>query len=156
QYSADGRVIYYLSDRAGGRDIWRMPAAGAGPDDAQAERITRDDRVEAAPHPSPDGRWLIYLSHPPRTPANVLDRDVLIRRLPLKGNRSTTGKPEEIARLVGGHGTFGARPFSPDGRKLVYAAYEPPPPTIRIVLYTPSDLEPPGGASHRLTQIADA
>jgi len=156
QYSADGRLIYFLSDRAGVRDVWRMPAEGSGPDGALAERITRDDRVEAAPHPSPDGRWLIYLSHPPRTGVNVLDRDVLIRRLPLKGVAGAPGEPEEVARLVGGHGTLGARPFSPDGRKLVYAAYEPPPPTIRIVLYTPSDLEPPAGVPHRLTQIADA
>ena len=58
QYSPDGRWIYFLSDRAGNRDIWRMPADGAGPSDALAERITHDDRDDAAPHPSPDGKWL--------------------------------------------------------------------------------------------------
>jgi hypothetical protein len=65
-------------------------------------------------------------------------------------------KPEQIARLVVGHGTLGARPFSPDGRELVNASYEFPSPTIRIVLYTPSDLRPPAGGAHRLTPNADA
>ena len=64
QYSPDGRWIYFLSDRAGTRDIWRIPASGAGPADAKAEQITGDDREDAAPHPSPDGKWLIYLSYP--------------------------------------------------------------------------------------------
>ncbi len=126
QYSPDGRWIYFHSDRSGSRDIWRIPAAGAGPGDARAERITGDDREDAAPHPSPDGKWLIFLSYPPRTGGHPLDRDVLIRRLPLAGDRVAPGKAEDVARLVGGHGTLGARPFSPDGRQLVYVSYEPP------------------------------
>ncbi len=153
QYSADGRWIYFLSDRTGNRSLWRMPAGGAGPNDAQAERITNDDRSNSAPHPSPDGKWLYYLSLPPRSGGNVLDRDASIRRLPLSGAR---GKPEEVVRLVGGHGTIGARPFAPDGKSFAYAEFEPPPPTVRIVLYTPSDLKPPPGVAQRLTQIADA
>ncbi len=155
-YSPDGRWIYFLSDRAGNRDIWRMPASGAGPGDAGAERITSDDRDDVAPHPSPDGKWLIYLSYPPRTGGNAVDRDVLIRRIALAGDRAAAGKPEEIVRAVGGHGTLGSRPFSPDGRRFVYASFEPPPPTVRIVLLTPSDLEPPAGVPRRLTRIADA
>ncbi len=80
----------------------------------------------------------------------------MIRRLPLPGDRVVPAKPEDVARVVGGHGTLGTRPFSPDGRSLVYSGFEPPTPTVRIVLFTPSDLEPPAGVSHRLTQIADA
>lgn len=156
QYSPDGRWIYFLSDRAGTRDVWRIPAAGAGPGDGKAEPITSDDREDAAPHPSPDGKWLIYLSYPPRSPFNALDRDVLIRRLPLGAGRTARAKPQEIARVVGGHGTLGARPFSPDGRRLVFASFEPPPPTIRIILFTASDRTPPADVPHRLTQIADA
>jgi hypothetical protein len=156
QYSSDGRWIYFLSDRSGTRDVWRIPAAGAGPGDSKAERITTDDREDAAPHPSPDGKWLIYLSYPPRTIFNAMDRDVLIRRLPLSGDRTAPAKPTDIARLVGGHGTLGARPFSPDGRRFAYASFEPPQPTIRIILFTASDRTPPASVPHRLTQIADA
>ena len=156
QYTADGRWIYFVSDRAGTRDIWRMPSAGAGPGDSKAEQITRDDREDAAPHPSPDGKWLIYVSYPARSPFNAVDRDVLIRRLPLPGARPARTRPDDIARIVGGHGTLGTRPFSPDGRRFVYASFEPPPPTIRIILFTASDRTPPADAAHRLTQIADA
>jgi hypothetical protein len=155
QYSPDGRWIYFLSDRAGTRDIWRIPAAGAGSNDARAEQITGDDRHDTSPHPSPDGQWLIYLSYPPRTTGNAVDRDVLLRRVPL-GGRPGRASPQDIARFVGGHGTLGARPFSRDGKRLVYGSFEPPPPTIRIVLHTAPDRTPPAGASHRLTQIADA
>jgi TolB protein len=157
-YSPDGRWIYFLSDRGGdgNRDLWRMPADGAGADDGKVERITSDDRDDAAPHPSPDGKWLVYLSYPPRAGGNAMDRDILIRRLPLTGGESTPGRPEDLARAVGGHGTLGTRPFAPDGRLFVYADFDPPPPTIRIVLFTPSDVGPPSGAAHRLTQIADA
>ncbi len=156
QFSPDGRWIYFVSDRAGSRDIWRIPAAGAGPADARAQPITGDDRDDAAPRPSPDGKSLIYLSYPPRTGPNAVDRDVLIRRLPLGDGRSARSRPQDIARIVGGHGTLGARPLSPDGRKLAYASFEPPPPTIRIILFTASDRTPPASAPHRLTQIAGA
>lgn len=157
-YSPDGRWVYFLSDREGpgNRDLWRIPAAGAGMDDRLAERITSDDRDDAAPHPSPDGQWLVYLSYPPRTGGNALDRDILIRRVRVPGQKSEPGKPETIVRAVGGHGTFGTRPFSPDGSSFVYADFEPPPPAIRIVLFTPSDVSPPSGVAHRLTRIAEA
>jgi hypothetical protein len=156
QYSPDGRWIYFLSDRAGTRDVWRMPATGAGPGDTKAERITSDDREDAAPHPSPDGKFLFDASYPARSNFNAIDRDILIRRLPLSGARSAATKPTDVARIVGGHGTLGARPFSPDGRRFAYASFEPPPPTIRIILFTASDRTPPKDAPHRLTQIADA
>jgi hypothetical protein len=155
QFSADGRWVYFVSDRAGDRDIWRVPASGAGPNDAKAERLTRDDREDVAPRPSPDGKWLYYLSHPPRTAGNAVDRDASIRRIPLDA-KGPTGPPREVVRTVGGHGTFGARIFSPDGKRLVFSEFEPPPPTVRIVLFTPSDLSPPLIAAHRLTQIADS
>ena len=87
------------------RDIWRIPATGAGPRDAKAEQITGDDRDDAHPRPSPDGKWLIYLSYPPRTRGNAVDRDVLIRRLPLPaagrpgpGPRTSPGSSAATAR----------------------------------------------------------
>jgi hypothetical protein len=156
QYSPDGRWVYFVSERAGNRDVWRIPAAGAGVGDGKAEPITGDDREDATPHPSPDGKWLIYLSYPPRSPQNAMDHDVLIRRVPLTGDRTARAKPTDIARLVGGHGTLGARPFSPDGRKFAYASFEPPPPQVRIILFTASDKTPPAEAPARLTKIADA
>jgi Tol biopolymer transport system component len=156
QFSSDGRWVYFISDRSGHWDVWRVPAEGGGSDDAKAERITSDDRDAASPRCSPDGKWLVYASYPPRTGLNGLDRDVWLRRIALDGGKPGQSKPENIVRIVGGFGTLGARAFSPDSRRLVYASYEPPPPTIRLILYTPSDREPPANVPHRLTQIADA
>ena len=40
EYSADGKWVYFCSNRSGKWDGWRMPADGAGPDDKSAERIS--------------------------------------------------------------------------------------------------------------------
>ena len=65
-----GRWIYFNSDRAGGGwNIWRIPADGAGPNDEKAERITNDELEDWFPHPSPDGRKLLFLSFPAGTKA---------------------------------------------------------------------------------------
>ena len=50
-YSPDGSWIYFNSDRSGNWDIWRIPADGAGPDDAKAERITNDELGGLVPAP---------------------------------------------------------------------------------------------------------
>src|SRR5216683_365607 len=61
-YSPDGKWIYFNSNRSGSWDIWRIPAEGAGADDAHAERATSDDWEDWFPHPSPDGKSLVFLS----------------------------------------------------------------------------------------------
>jgi Tol biopolymer transport system component/DNA-binding winged helix-turn-helix (wHTH) protein len=53
-WSRDGRRIYFSSDRAGGRDIWRMPAAG-GP----VERVTYEGSGLIA-YESTDGKAVLY------------------------------------------------------------------------------------------------
>ena len=40
--------------------------------------------------------------------------------------------------------------------KIAPVSYEPPPPTLRVVFFTPADLEPPRGLQHRMNQIAEA
>ena len=155
-YSPDGRWVYFLSNRSGTWDVWRVPVDGGGPGDSKAERVTSDDRDDAPPRVSPDGKWLIYTSYPPRSGLNGVDRDVLIRRVAPAGDRPVRAKPEDVVRVVGGQGTLGARAFSPDGERFAYASFEPPTPTIRLVMFTPSDLEPPASVPRRLTLIADA
>jgi hypothetical protein len=155
-YSPDGRWIYFNSDRSGNSDIWRIPAAGAGPGDAKAERVTSDDLQDWFPHPSPDGKSLIFLSYTKDTRGHPMDQDVVVRRVPLPGAKVTTGKPDEVVRFVGGHGSIGSNPWSPDSSRFAYVSRELPPPTLRVVFNTPSDVKPPPGVEHRLTQVADA
>jgi len=152
-YSADGRQIYFNSDRAGGFDIWRIPAGGAGPDDSLAERITADGFEDWSPHPSPDGRNLIFLSYPKGTRGQPEDRDVTIRRL---APDTPQGRPEEVVRFVGGTSSLGSEPWSPDGKRFAFVAFEPPPPTIRIVFYTPSDVAVPDGLAPRMGRVVDS
>ena len=80
----------------------------------------------------------------------------MIRRLPLPGATIRPGQAEVLAHFVGGHGSIGSRPWSPDGHQFAYVSYQPPPPTLRMVFFTPSDVAVPACVGPRLTQIADA
>ena len=52
-WSPDGRYIYFTSDRSGGPQIYRVPAAGGSP-----ERVTFEGSYNARPRLSPDGERL--------------------------------------------------------------------------------------------------
>ncbi len=52
-WSPDGRHIYFTSDRAGGPQVYRVPASGGTP-----ERITFEGSYNARPRLSPDGTRL--------------------------------------------------------------------------------------------------
>jgi WD40-like Beta Propeller Repeat len=157
-YSPDTRWIYFNSTRAKTSDVWRIPANASIPADSSAERITSDSLEDWSPHPSPDGKSLIFLSYKKGTQGHPYDRDVVIRRTPQPDNRlgSAQAKIDQVARFVGGHGSFGARPWSPDGRKFVYVSFKPPPPTLRIGFFTPAGVRPPTTVPHRLNQVAQA
>ena len=56
-YSPDQKYIYFNSDRWGGMQIGRMK-----PDGSQPEQVTFDNFKNWTPHPSPDGKWIVFLS----------------------------------------------------------------------------------------------
>ena len=56
-FSADGTVLYFVRDRGGSPQIYRMPAQGGS-----AERVTFPGSYNISPATSPDGRWLAYVS----------------------------------------------------------------------------------------------
>lgn len=56
-FTADGKSIYFVSDRGGSPQIYRMPAAGGSP-----ERVTFSGTYNISPALSPDGKWLAYIS----------------------------------------------------------------------------------------------
>jgi TolB protein len=55
--SGDGRSIYFVSDRGGSPQIYRVAASGGG-----AERVTFSGSYNISPSISPDGQWLAYIS----------------------------------------------------------------------------------------------
>lgn len=97
--SADGRFIFFASDRAGAFNIWRMEIDGSNP-----TQITRGVK-DILPEASPDGRWVIYQ----QGPGFEMD-DIDIWRAPAGG-----GAPE---RLTDKHAQRPA--VSPDGGLLAY------------------------------------
>lgn len=117
-YSADGQWIWFNSDRSGSWDLWRMPAAGAGPNDERAERMTFDEWEDWFPHPSPDGRWVVFLSYGKGTQGHPADRPVLLRRMDLR-----SGEVAVIQRLFGGQGTINVNSWSPDSRQFAFVRY---------------------------------
>ncbi|MCX8517433.1 MAG: Tol-Pal system beta propeller repeat protein TolB [Rhodoferax sp.] len=56
-FTADGKSIYFVSDRGGSPQIYRVPVTGGNP-----ERVTFGTNYNISPAISPDGRWLAYIS----------------------------------------------------------------------------------------------
>ncbi len=113
-YSADGRHIYYNCDRGGHAQIWRM-----GADGGDQVRLFADARVNWFPHPSPDGRWVSYLSYPPGTAGHPADLPVQICLMRPDGSDRRV-----VVELRGGQGTMNVPHWSADGRSFAFVAYE--------------------------------
>jgi TolB protein len=56
-FTADGRTIYFVSDRGGSPQIYKIATTGGS-----AERVTFNGSYNISPTLSPDGRWLAYIS----------------------------------------------------------------------------------------------
>ena len=65
-WSADGRWIYFCSNRSGEAEIWKIPAQGG-----QAVQVTRHGGWEA--FASPDGKYLYYSAATGRKTIHRLD-----------------------------------------------------------------------------------
>jgi Tol biopolymer transport system component len=114
-YSADGKWVYFNSDRSGTNQVWRMPADGG---EDRAEQLTKDDRANWFPHPSPDGKWIVYLSYPPGTEGHPRNKHVLLRRMTPDGK-----EVRELRKLFGGQGTINVPSWAPDGKRFAFVEY---------------------------------
>lgn len=116
-YSPDGRWIYFNSERAsaiaGHAQIFRMR-----PDGSEVGQLTFDRRVNWFPHPSPDGRHLVYISYPEGTLGHPPDKDVILRLMGPDG-----GDVRDLIGFNGGQGTINVNSWSPDSRCFAYVAY---------------------------------
>jgi len=112
-YAPDGS-IWFNSERTGLMKIWRM-----APDGSSQRQMTYDDQwADWFPHPSPDGRWVVFLSYDRSVEGHPPNKDVVLRLMSLEG-----GEPRVIARLFGGQGTINVPSWSPDSQRIAFVSY---------------------------------
>jgi TolB protein len=113
-FTPDGKQIYFNSERTGTMKIWRMNADGTN-----QEQVTTDAAyADWFPHPSPNGKWLVFLSYDKNVTGHPANQDVLVRLLPLGG-----GKARILATLFGGQGTMNVPSWSPDSTRIALVSY---------------------------------
>ena len=112
EYSPDGKIIYFNSNRTGKMQIWRMK-----PDGSNQEQITNDEYNNWFPHISPDGKWIVYLAFPKdiNPGDHPFYKQVNICLMPTGG-----GNSKVIAYLYGGQGTINVPSWSPNSRKIAF------------------------------------
>lgn len=113
-YSPDGRYIFFNSVRSGQMKIWRMDADGSNP----VQMTEHDGYGDWFPHPSPDGRWLVFVSYDEDVEGHPPNEDVVLRLMPMEG-----GEPRVIATLFGGQGTINVPSWSPDSKEVAFVSY---------------------------------
>lgn len=114
-YSADGRTIYYNCDRDGHAQIWAMNVDGS-----DQRKLFADDCVNWFPHPSPDGRHVLYLAYPPGTLGHPGDLPVALCLMDPDGaNR------RRVLEFNGGQGSINVPCWSPDGSAFAFVRFQP-------------------------------
>jgi TolB protein len=116
EYTADGRFIYFNSNRTGTMEIWRMLFNG------KAERqVTRDALQDWFPHVSPDGRWVVFLSYESDVGPDdhPFYKQVYVRIMPVGGGYES----RIIAYVYGGQGTINVPSWSSDSQRIAFISY---------------------------------
>ena len=113
-YTADGAYIYFNSVRTGKMKIWRMKPDGSG-----QEQVTFDEYNDWFAHPSPDGKWLVFVSYEADVDGHPANKNVMLRMMPLAG-----GEIKVLAKLFGGQGTINVPSWSPDSKRFAFVSYK--------------------------------
>ena len=113
-YTPDGEWIWFNGENAGEVHLWRMRPDGSVP-----QRMTNDERVNWFPHPSPDGKHVLYLSYEQGTRGHPAMKPVELRLLASEG-----GMPTTLLGFTGGQGTINVPCWAPDGRRFAFVSYE--------------------------------
>lgn len=128
EYTPDGRRMLINSElaaeRPGHAQLFEitLPVRMSGGNDFR--QLTFDERVNWFPHPSPNGRVLLYLSYPPGTQGHPADKDVILRTLPLVDGAVPEGaEPVDVVAFRGGQGTINVNSWAPDSDRFAYVAY---------------------------------
>ena len=93
--------------------IWRMH-----PDGSAQEQVTNDGHADWFGHPSPDGKWLVFISFDRSVKGHPPNKDVMLRVMPITG-----GTPRVLVKLFGGQGTINVPSWAPDSKQLAFVSY---------------------------------
>jgi len=94
--------------------IWRMDSDGAN-----QVQVTNDEEYgDWFPHPSPDGKWVVFLSYDKNVKGHPANKDVALRIMPSSG-----GTLKVLTRLFGGQGTINVPSWSPDSKHIAFVSY---------------------------------
>jgi TolB protein len=113
-YSPDGKYIYFNSERTGLMQIWRMK-----PDGSDQEQVTKDNYNNWFAHPSPNGRWIVFLTYGPDVKGHPPGQDVMLRLMSLSDHSI-----QVMAKLYGGQGTINVPSWSPDSKNVAFVSYQ--------------------------------
>ncbi|WP_417708942.1 TolB family protein [Roseibium aggregatum] len=113
-YTPDGKWIWFNGERAGSVQLWRVRPDGSG-----LQQMTKDERVNWFPHPSPDGKSVAYLAYEAGTVGHPAETTVELRLMSADG-----GSPRILLSLFGGQGTLNVPSWAPDSRRFAYMRYE--------------------------------
>jgi TolB protein len=111
---SENKYVYFASKQGGGMQIWRKMTDGSQP-----EQLTSDDFNDTSPHLSPDGKLLVFLSYSKNLKGLPKDKNVSLRTM-----SPADKKVKTLATFVGGQGSLGTEPWSPDGKRLVFISYQ--------------------------------
>ncbi len=94
--------------------VWRMGVDGTG-----QEPVTADESNNWFPHPSPDGRKLVFLAFEKDVVGHPENKDVALKVMSLE-----TKKVDVLGKFFGGQGTVNVPCWSPDGKKIAFVTYQ--------------------------------
>ena len=115
-YSADGKWVFFNSNRRGTHQIWKVRADGGA-----AMPLTDDHHANWFPHPSPDGKWVVFLAYPPGTTNHPANLPVQLRRMTPDGRDL-----RDLRSLFGGQGTINSPSWAPDSSRFAFVEYSRP------------------------------
>lgn len=115
-YTPDGKWIWFNGEKQGRMQLWRIRPDGTDP-----QQMTDDERWNWFPHPSPDGKSVLYVAYEGGVQGHPRDKEVELRLIPADG-----GIPKTLLEMFGGQGTINVPCWAPDSTKFAFVRYARP------------------------------